>query len=131
LTWNKVHLFLQAISCENTVMGANSIISIHSSPKPSNVIFFQCELVWKNGFRHGSQNKVAIEIAYILMQEYWNFWRMNERICKTQVKLNKNKNLTHKKKSRSQQLRHTWYTTTTYNLGFWHFECYTTCPRVN
>jgi hypothetical protein len=37
-------------------------IEIQNSTKPP---FSNLDLVWKDGFRHGSQNKVAIETAYI------------------------------------------------------------------
>ncbi len=47
-TWAEFHLS-QSIKIQN--------------PKKSP--FLNVDLVWKNGFRHGGQNKVAIEIAYI------------------------------------------------------------------
>jgi hypothetical protein len=37
-------------------------IEIQNSTKPP---FSNMDLVWKDGFKHGSQNNVAIETAYI------------------------------------------------------------------
>jgi hypothetical protein len=45
---------------------ANYIVSIHQNPKPSLLTFLQHDLVWKNRFRNGGQNKATIQTTYIL-----------------------------------------------------------------
>jgi hypothetical protein len=44
--------------------------------------FLNVDLVWKDGFRHGGQNKVAIEIAYTPHAHVSEFCRVNKGICK-------------------------------------------------
>jgi hypothetical protein len=41
------------------------------------------ESIWKNGFKHGSQNKVAIEIAYIPHAKVSNFLEGEQRGMQT------------------------------------------------
>jgi hypothetical protein len=45
-------------------------------------IFSNVDLVWKDGFRHASQTKVAIEIAYILHVRVSKFLQGEQGICK-------------------------------------------------
>jgi hypothetical protein len=44
--------------------------------------FLNVDLVWKDGFKHGGQNKVTIEIACIPMFMSLSFCRVNEGIYK-------------------------------------------------
>jgi hypothetical protein len=69
LSWGQIPLS-QSIQVQNLAMSSFSNVDL-------------CE---KMGLDMEAKTKVAIEIAYIPMQEYWSFWRMNERICKPQVK---------------------------------------------
>jgi len=45
-------------------------IEIQNLAKP---LFSNVDLVWKNGFRHGNENKVAIETAYIPHARVFDF----------------------------------------------------------
>ncbi len=65
--------------------------------------FSNVDLEWKNVFRHGAQNKVAIEVAYIPRGKYHIFWRVNEGICKPHLSGTNIKTWPSKKRLRSQQ----------------------------
>jgi len=43
--------------------------------------FSNVDLVWKDGFRHGGQNKVAIKLHTSPMLMSLNFCKVNEGIC--------------------------------------------------
>jgi len=57
-----IGLFLQQFKAWGEIPLSQSI----KIQNPTKSHFSNVDLVWKNGFRHGGQNKVAIEIAYIL-----------------------------------------------------------------
>jgi hypothetical protein len=46
-------------------MGQTSLSQSIKIQNPTKSHFLNVDLVWKDGFRHGGQNKVAIETAYI------------------------------------------------------------------
>jgi hypothetical protein len=46
-------------------MGQTSLSQSIKIQNPTKSFFLNVDLVWKDGFRHGGQNKVAIETAYI------------------------------------------------------------------
>jgi hypothetical protein len=58
--------------------------------------------VWKNGFWHGGQNKVAIKVAYIPHGKVSEFLEGNEGTCKPQLNGKNIKTWPYKKRSRSQ-----------------------------
>jgi hypothetical protein len=76
------------------------------------------DLVWNNGFRHGGQNKVAIEIAFIPHARVSDFLHGEQGDMQTTVECNISKNLFHqenvKKPTIKNHLRHTWYGFKTY-----------------
>jgi hypothetical protein len=45
--------------------GKGSKVPFHSCPKPHQVPFLNKDLVWRFGIRHGGQNKVTIQFAYV------------------------------------------------------------------
>jgi hypothetical protein len=59
--FHKLGTFTTWLLFGNSKHGANSIEIQNSTKSP----FSNVDLVCKDGFRHGGQNKVAIEIAYI------------------------------------------------------------------
>jgi len=59
----------------------------------SQSIEIQNSTKWKDGFRHGGQNKVAIEIAYIPMLLFLNFFKVEQRDMQIMVEWNISKNL--------------------------------------
>jgi hypothetical protein len=46
-------------------MGQTSLSQFIEIQNPAKSPFLNVDLVWKDGFRHGGQNMVAIEIEYI------------------------------------------------------------------
>jgi hypothetical protein len=74
--------------------------------------------VWKNGLRHGGQNKVAIETAYIPHVCVSEFLQGEQRDMQTTVEWNISKNLSPqqdvKNLMKKNHLRHTWYGFKTY-----------------
>jgi hypothetical protein len=46
--------------------GKGSKVPFHSRPKPHQVPFSNKDLVWRSKIRHGGQNKVTIQFAYVL-----------------------------------------------------------------
>jgi hypothetical protein len=65
-------------------------IKIQNSTK---LPFSNVDLVWKDGFRHGGQNKVAIEIAYIPHAHVFEFLQHEQGDMQTMVEWNISKNL--------------------------------------
>jgi hypothetical protein len=55
--------------------------------------FSNVDLVWKNGFMHGSHNKVKIEIAYIPCASILEFLEGEQGGTLNLVEWNKNKSL--------------------------------------
>jgi len=55
--------------------------------------FLNVDLVWKDGFKHGGQNKVTIETAYIPHVRVFEFLQGEQGDMQTMVKWNISKNL--------------------------------------
>lgn len=66
LTWNKVIYSYKTTSCGNTNMGQTPLLQSIQVQNPRMSPFFNVDLVWKNRFKYGGHNKVAIEITYII-----------------------------------------------------------------
>jgi hypothetical protein len=90
-------------------------IEIHN---PTKSPFSNVDLVWKDGFRHGGQNKVAIETTYIPHVRVYEFLQSEQRDMQNVVKWNISKNLLLqqdvKKPTIKNHLGHTWYGFKTY-----------------
>jgi hypothetical protein len=71
------------------------------------------DLVWKHGFKHGGQNKVAIETAYIPHVFIFEFLQHERRDMQIAVEWDISKNLSLqqdvKKLMIKNHLRHIWY----------------------
>jgi hypothetical protein len=76
------------------------------------------DLVWKDGFRLGGQNKVAIETTFISHARVSDFLQGEQGDMQTTVKCNISKNLfpqeNVKKPTINNHLGHTWYGFKTY-----------------
>jgi len=84
---------------------------------PAKSHFLNVDLVWKDGFRHGGQNKVVIETAYISHACVFEFLQGEWGDMQIVVKWNISKNLSPqdvKKLTIKNHLRHTWYGFKTY-----------------
>ncbi len=96
-------------------------IEIQNSTKSP---FSNVDLVWKDGFKHGGQNKVAIETAYIPHVCVFEFLQGEWRDMQTTIEWNISKNLSPqqnvKKLTIKNHLKHTWY----------GFKTYKPCPLV-
>jgi len=77
--------------------------------------------VWKNGFMHGGQNKVAIKIVRIPYAKVLKFLE-DEQGDIHPIEWNKRKNLALQEKIGkpiiNNHVGHTWCNTIFYNLGF-------------
>jgi hypothetical protein len=80
--------------------------------------FSNVDLVWKDGFRHAHQSKVAIETAYILHVHVSKFLQGEQGDMQIAVKWNISKDLSLqqdvKKPTIKNHLGHTWYGFKTY-----------------
>ncbi len=87
--------------------------------------FLNVNLVWKDGFRHGSQNKVVIETTYIPHACVSEFLQGERGDMQTMVKWNISKNLSPqqdvKKLMTKNYLGHTWYGFKTCKPFHWSF----------
>jgi hypothetical protein len=90
-------------------------IEIQNSTKSP---FSNVDLVWKYGFKHGGENKVAIETTYIPHVHVSKFLQSERRDMQTTVEWNISKNLSPqqdvKKLTIKAHLKHTWYGFKTY-----------------
>jgi len=74
----------------------------------------------KIDYKHGGQNKVAIEIAYIPhVCVHWNFWKVNGGMCKPYLNKTNTRTCPCKKMPTIKNDLDTWYNATTY-LTFLH-----------
>jgi hypothetical protein len=76
------------------------------------------DLVWKDGFRHGGQNKVAIETAYIPHACVSKFLQEKQGDMQTAIEWNISKIFSLQQDVKEMMiknhLRHTWYGFKTY-----------------
>jgi hypothetical protein len=83
------------------------------------------DLVWKNGFRHGGQNKVAIEVPCIPQGRVSKFLEDEQRDMQTLVEWNKHKNLAPQEKVEkpiiNNHIGHTWYMQSYQSFFLFHF----------
>jgi hypothetical protein len=84
------------------------------------------DLVWKDGFRHRGQNKVAIETTYKPHVRVSKFLQGEQRDMQTSVVWNISKNLSPQENVKSPTIKnhfgHTWYGFKTYKPFFhWSF----------
>ncbi len=70
-------------------IGVNSIEIQNPTKSP----FSNVDLVWKDGFRHGNQNKVAIETIYIPHAHVFDFLPGERGVMQTTIESNISKNL--------------------------------------
>jgi len=74
-------------------MGQTPLSQSIEIQNPTKSPFSNVDLVWKDGFRHGGQNKVAIEIAYIPHAHVFEFLQREQGDMQTTVEWNISKNL--------------------------------------
>jgi hypothetical protein len=76
------------------------------------------DLVWKDGFRHGGQNKVAIETAYIPHARVSEFLQEEQGDMQTVIEWNISKNFSLQQDVKEMTIKnhliHTWYGFKTY-----------------
>jgi hypothetical protein len=76
-----------------TNMGQIPLFQSIQVQNPTMSPFSNVDLVWKNGFRHGGHNKVAIEITYIPPTRISKKLECEQGDMQTPIEWNKNKNL--------------------------------------
>jgi hypothetical protein len=74
-------------------MGQSPLSQSIKIQNPTKSHFLDVDLVWKDGFRHGGQNKVVIETAYISHARVFEFLQGEQGDMQTIVEWNNSKNL--------------------------------------
>jgi hypothetical protein len=74
-------------------MGRTPLSQSIEIQNPTKSSLSNVDLVWKDGFKHGGQNKVAIEITYIPRAHVFEFLQLEQGDMQTMVKWNISKNL--------------------------------------
>ncbi len=91
--------------------GKGSKVPFHSCPKPHQVFFFKQRLSVASGIRHGGQNKVTIQFAYVPYARISEFLEGERRDTNTPVEWNVYKKFPSQMDVEQPTIKnHLWYT---------------------